>query len=134
MMFVVQAHHIAGHNHQQNGQRDAALASYREGIRYCELAFENQMRTAGFIYQKLELEVHRLQLLTADQPDADLQNQLESVQALGEELLVIQGAEGTQVQLAGNQFRAAIRMMVELGRHEEALGWESRWKVAKLLP
>jgi hypothetical protein len=92
------------------------------------------MRTAGFIYQKLELEVHRLQLLTADQPDADLQNQLESVQAMGEELLVIQGAEGTQVQLAGNQFRAAIRMMVESGRHEEALGWESRWKVAKRLP
>ncbi|MFM8174823.1 MAG: hypothetical protein ACKN81_14870 [Pirellulaceae bacterium] len=110
------------------------MASYREGICYGDLGFENQMRTAGFIYQKLEVEVHRLQLFTEDQPDAALQNQWESVQALGEELLVIRGPEGHQVQLAVNQFRAAIRMMVELGRHEEALGWESRWKVAKRLP
>jgi hypothetical protein len=132
-MFLVQAHHVAGHASQQFGQRDAAFTSYRNGIRCCDEAFVNQMRTAGFIYQKLELEVHLLQLLTVDQPDADIQEKLDSVQALGEELMAIQGQEGSQVQLARNQFASLLRVLLEAGRQEEALEWESRWKIKKLL-
>jgi len=133
-MFLVQAHHSTGHVSQQFGQRDAAIKSYRNGIRCCDEAFANQMRTAGFIYQKLELEVHLLQLLTAEQSTEDLQRQLEQVQKLGEELLEIQGPEGTQVRLARDQLLVAIGIMKESGRQKEALEWERRWKVGKLLP
>jgi hypothetical protein len=133
-MFLVQAHHSTGHVSQQFGQRDAAIKSYRNGIRCCDEAFANQMRTAGFIYQKLELEVHLLQLLTAEQSTEDLQRQLEQVQKLGEELLEIQGPEGTRVRLARDQLLVAIGIMKESGRQKEALEWERRWKVGKLLP
>lgn len=133
-MFLVQAYHTSGHTCQQFGQLDAAITSYRNGISCCDDAFANQMRTAGFIYQKLELEVHLLQLLTADQPDLDIRGPFELVQALGEELLEIQGPEGAQVQLARNQFLSAIGIVKDAGRSDEALEWESRWKSKKLLP
>jgi serine/threonine protein kinase len=133
-MFLVQAHHFAGHTSQQFGPRDAAIFSYRNAISCCDEAFENQMRTAGFIYQKLELEVHLLQLSIAEQSSEDLRRQLEQVQKLGEELLEIQGPGGPQVRLARNQFLVAIGILKEAGHQEEALEWEGRWKVGKLLP
>lgn len=83
--FAIQANHIAGHLDQQLNQSGEALNRYRRALGVYQAA-ATSIRTPRFIYQKVELEMHLLQLHyqigTDDQAESIFERALEAAQQL----------------------------------------------------
>jgi serine/threonine protein kinase/exonuclease VII small subunit len=133
-MFLIQAVHIGGHLDQQFQQPDAAIESYREGMRLCDAAFQRQIRTSNFVYQKLELELHVFCMQVDQLPLAEIAPIWERATQLAEELLATYGDQGPQVQLARKQLMMGLTAMKEAGYQAEMEKWEAELRQKMLLP
>jgi serine/threonine protein kinase len=83
---AVQANHFAGHLDQQMNHSDVALDRYRKALLIYQQAAEAMITSPRLVYQKVELEMHLLQLHyllgSEDQAESIFERALEASQRL----------------------------------------------------
>jgi tetratricopeptide (TPR) repeat protein len=83
---AVQANHFAGHLDQQMNHGDVAQDRYRKALLMYQQAAEAQITSTRLVYQKVELEMHLLQLHyllgSEDQAESIFERAMEAAQRL----------------------------------------------------
>lgn len=85
---AIQANHLAGHLDQQMNRSNEALSRYQKALGIYEQATRAQITTERLLYQKVELEMHLLQLHyeigSDDQAKSIFERAFQSIQKLKE--------------------------------------------------
>jgi serine/threonine protein kinase len=108
---AIQANHFAGHLDQQMNHSDVALDLYRKALLMYQQAAEAQITSPRLAYQKVELEMHLLQLHyllgTEDQAESIFQRAL----ATGQWLKAVTQPESQELTSAIQQLLRGIDAM-----------------------
>ena len=122
---AIQANHFAGHLDQQMNHSDVALDRYRKALAMYQQAAEAQITRPRLVYQKVELEMHLLQLHyllgTEDQAESIFERAMEA----GQRLKAVTQPESQELTSAIQQLQRGIDAMrtandLELANTSEA--------------
>ena len=124
LLFLILAHHSAGHVLEQLGQRDAALERYRKALLVCEQTDLLKLVSAATCYQRVELEIHEFGLLLAGNQWGEAQVHFEQAFEAARKLWSISPTENRLNHLAKEQLRHGIAAMKAAQKEVEAAQWE----------
>jgi serine/threonine protein kinase/tetratricopeptide (TPR) repeat protein len=122
---AIQANHFAGHLDQQMYHSDVALDRYRKALAMYQQAAEAQITSPRLVYQKVELEMHLLQLHyllgTEDQAESIFERAMEA----GQRLKAVTQPESQQLTMAIQHLQRGVDAMrtandLELANTSEA--------------
>ena len=125
---AVQANHFAGHLDQQMNHSDVALDRYRKALLMYQQAAEAQITSPRLAYQKVELEMHLLQLHyllgTEDQAEPIFMRALEA----GQRLIAVTQPESQELTSAIQHLQRGIDAMRTANDQELANTSEAKLK------
>lgn len=125
---AVQANHFAGHLNQQMNHSDVALDRYRKALLMYKQAAEAQITSPRLVYQKVELEMHLLQLHyllgTEDQAESIFERAMEA----GQRLKAVTQPESQDLTSAIQQLQRGIDAMRTANDQELANTSEAKLK------
>jgi serine/threonine protein kinase len=134
LLFLVFAHHSAGHLQERLGLSENAIERYRKALEVCESANPQRPYRSSIAYQRVELEMHlfHFQLAASQWSEADqsFQRAVDSAEALVE----VSDDQRDMLPYARAQLARGIAAMRASQREADALKWEAELVKKKLAP
>ncbi|MFN6300686.1 MAG: serine/threonine-protein kinase [Planctomycetota bacterium] len=132
-LFLIDANHTAGHLYQQLGRNTQAQEMYTEAITGCQEAFKRDFRTASILSHKIELHMHLFELLLQSNPFRDVVSQFEQAVESTQELTKLNEPNRDRLQVAIDQLKRGLDLMLAAGFENEATEWTKEIKSRGLL-
>jgi len=133
MLFLISAHHTAGHVHDMHQRSELALESYTKATEACLSAYRSQIRTAPILYQFFELQMHQLNSKSPSSPLPELLEHSKQATETAEELLRLPVVPTEDLKLASSQFEIGLQSLRNAGYTEAADRWQEELKSKNLL-
>ncbi|MCE2785758.1 MAG: serine/threonine protein kinase [Pirellula sp.] len=133
MLFLISAHHTAGHVHDMHQRSELALESYTKATEACLSAYRSQIRTAPVLYQFFELQMHQLNSKSPSSPLPELLEHSKQATETAEELLRLPVVPTEDLKLASSQFEIGLQSLRNAGYTEAADRWQEELKSKNLL-
>jgi serine/threonine protein kinase/tetratricopeptide (TPR) repeat protein len=133
MLFLISAHHTAGHVHDMHQRSELALESYTKATEACLYAYRSQIRTAPILYQFFELQMHQLNSKSPSSPLPELLEHSKQATETAEELLRLPVVPTEDLKLASSQFEIGLQSLRNAGYTEAADRWQEELKSKNLL-
>lgn len=133
MLFLISAHHTAGHVHDAHQRSELALECYTKASEACLSAYRSQIRTAPILYQFFELQMHQLNSKSQRSPLPELLEHSKLATETSEELLRLAVVPTEDLKLASSQFENGLKSLRNAGYTDAADRWQEELKSKNLL-
>ena len=124
LLFLIIAHHSAGHLHEQIGEKEIAIERYRLALKDCDLANSLKGRGPAISYQRVELEMHLFDLQLQDVPWLTVEQCFHRAVASAQELVDGPADPTHMLPYAKAQLARGIAAMRTAQREDDASKWE----------
>jgi tetratricopeptide (TPR) repeat protein len=124
LLFLIIAHHSAGHLHEQIGEKEIAIEKYRLALKDCDLANSLKGRVPAISYQRVELEMHLFDLQLQDVPWIAVEQCFHRAVESAQELVDGPADPTHMLAFAKAQLARGIAAMRTARREDDASKWE----------
>jgi hypothetical protein len=124
LLFLIIAHHSAGHLHEQIGEKEIAIERYRSALKDCDLANSLKGRVPAISYQRVELEMHLFDLQLQDVPWLTVEQCFQRAVESAQELVAGPADPTNMLPYAKAQLARGIAAMRTAQREDDASKWE----------
>jgi tetratricopeptide (TPR) repeat protein len=124
LLFLIIAHHSAGHLHEQIGEKEIAIERYRLALKDCDLANSLKGRVPAISYQRVELEMHLFDLQLQDVPWLTVEQCFQRAVESAQELVADPADPTNMLPYAKAQLARGIAAMRTAQREDDASKWE----------
>ena len=134
LLFLIIAHHSAGHLYEKIGNKETAIEKYRMALEDCDRANSIRGRVPEISYQRVELEMHMFELQLPDVPWIDVEQHFQRAVRSAQELAAVPTDTANMLPNAKTQLALGIAAMRGAHREDDAARWESDLRLKNLTP
>jgi tetratricopeptide (TPR) repeat protein len=134
LLFLIIAHHSAGHLHEKIGNKETAIEKYRMALEDCDRANSIRGRVPEISYQRVELEMHMFELQLPNVPWIDVEQYFQRAVRSAQELAAVPTDTANMLPNAKTQLARGIAALRGAHREDDAARWESDLRLKNLTP